>query len=95
MGEFDIANNFVKKDSLSNALMIEAAYQVVKGLDAVVRYDRFDPLQSRDKDDISRLIVGFEVHPYSFVEIRPQYRLQMEHPSITNDTFVVQFHLWY
>ncbi len=95
MGEYDIANNYVQKDSLSSALMIEAAYQLVKGLDAVVRYDRFDPLNSRDNDDISRLIVGFEFHPYSFIEVRPQYRFQMEHPSITNDTFLVQFHLWY
>jgi hypothetical protein len=95
MGEYDIANNYVKQDSASTALMIEAAYSLVKGLDAVVRYDRFDPLTSRENDDISRLIVGFEFHPYSFVEIRPQYRFQMEHPSIMNDTFLVQFHLWY
>jgi hypothetical protein len=95
MGEYDIAKNYVKKDSSSNALMIEAAYRVVKGLEAVVRYDRFDPLTSRTKDDISRLVVGFEFHPYSFIEIRPQYRFQMEHPTIKNDTFLIQFHLWY
>ena len=95
MAEYDIANNYVKADSASNALMIEAAYRVVKGVEAVVRYDRFDPLTSRDKDDISRLIVGCEIHPYSFVEIRPQYRFQMEDPSIMNDTFLIQFHLWY
>lgn len=95
MGEYDIANNYVKQDSASTALMIEASYRLIKGIEAVVRYDRFDPLDSVDKDDISRLIVGFEIHPYSFVEIRPQYRFQMEHPSIMNDTFLVQFHLWY
>ncbi len=95
MGEYDIANNYVKQDSASNALMIEASYRLLKGLEAVVRYDRFDPLTSRNKDDISRLIVGFEFYPYSFIEIRPQFRFQMEHPSITNDTFLIQFHLWY
>lgn len=95
MGEYDIANNYVKQDSASSALMIEAAYMVVKGLETVVRYDRFDPLTKVNQDDISRLIVGFEFHPYSFIEIRPQYRFQMEHPSITDDTFLIQFHLWY
>ncbi len=95
MGEYDIAKNYVKQDSSSTAMMIEAAYRIVKGLEAVVRYDRFDPLTSRTKDDISRLIVGFEFHPYSFVELRPQYRFQMENPSIKNDTFLIQFHLWY
>ena len=95
MGEYDIANNYVKRDTASTALMIEASYRLIKGLEAAVRYDRFDPLTSREKDDVSRLIVGFEFHPYSFVEIRPQYRFQMEHPSIMNDTFLIQFHLWY
>jgi hypothetical protein len=95
MGEYDIADNYVKKDSASSALMIKAAYRVIKGLEAIVRYDRFDPLTDVSEDDISRLIVGFEFYPYSFIEIRPQYRFQMEHPSITNDTFLIQFHLWY
>ena len=95
MGEYDIAKNYVKQDSSSSAMMIQASYRFVKGLEAVIRYDRFDPLTSRDKDDISRLIFGFEFHPYSFIEIRPQYRLQMEHPTIRNDTFLIQMHLWY
>lgn len=95
MGEYDIANNYVKQDSASSALMIEGAYRLFKGVEAVVRYDRFDPLTDVDKDDISRLIVGFEIHPYSFIEVRPQYRFQMEHPEITDDTFLVQLHLWY
>ena len=66
MGEYDIANNYVKQDSASTAMMIEASYKIIKGLSAVVRYDRFDPIDSRDKDDISRLIVGFEIHPIQF-----------------------------
>lgn len=95
LGEYDIANSYVKKDSASSALMIEAAYNLFKGVEAVVRYDRFDPLTDVNNDDISRLIVGFELFPYSFIEVRPQYRHQMEHPEITDDTFLVQLHLWY
>jgi len=75
--------------------MIEAAYQVIKGLDAVVRYDRFDPLADVENEELSRIIVGFEIFPWSFIEIRPQYRIQMEDPSVDNDAFVLQFHFWY
>lgn len=95
MGEYDIANNYIKQDSASSAVMIEAAYKLFKGAEAVVRYDRFDPLTKVNDDDISRVIVGFEFFPYSFIEVRPEYRHQMEHPDITDDTFLVQLHLWY
>ena len=75
--------------------MLEAAYNFTDGVELVLRYDRFDPLTDREKDELSRLIIGFELHPYSFIEIRPQYRMQMEDPKIANDSFVVQFHLYY
>ncbi|HVO72831.1 MAG TPA: hypothetical protein VMT35_02310, partial [Ignavibacteriaceae bacterium] len=42
LGEFDVANDYISKDSSSTALMIEGAYELIKGLQAVVRYDRFD-----------------------------------------------------
>jgi len=41
------------------------------------------------------MIFGFEFHPYSFIEVRPQYRLVMEDPSVENDSFVLQLHFWY
>lgn len=95
MGEFDIANNYLFKDTSSAALMIEAAYRIIKGLEFVVRLDRFDPNSKIDKDELTRVIVGFEIFPFSFIEIRPQYRIQMEDPKIDNDSFVLQFHIWY
>ncbi|HVO74459.1 MAG TPA: hypothetical protein VMT35_10585, partial [Ignavibacteriaceae bacterium] len=106
LGEFDIAPRYlnvlpdnISKDSSSTALMIEGAYELIKGLQAVVRYDRFDPSTDIDKDEVSRLILGFEIFPYSFIEIRPQYRLQMDasdkDPKVNKDSFVLQFHFWY
>ena len=95
MGEFDIANDYIKKDSASTAMMVEVAYRVIKGLEAVVRFDRFDPNSDIDKDELTRLVIGFEIFPYSFIEIRPQYRLQMEDPGIENDAALIQFHIWY
>lgn len=95
LGEYDIANNLTAVEADANALMIKANYQIVKGLEAVVRYDRFDPDKDVNNDELSRWIFGFEFFPYSFIEFRPQYRLQMEHPSINNNSFVLQFHLYY
>ena len=65
------------------------------GLEAVVRYDKIDPNDIIDKDEISRLIVGFEFFPYSFIEIRPQYRFIFEDSSVDNDAMVIQLHFWY
>lgn len=95
LAEYDLANNLSKPDVKSNVLMLEAAYGIVTGLDAVVRYDRIDYNDAIDSDEISRLILGFEFHPYSFIELRPQYRLVLENSSVDNDSFVLQLHFWY
>ncbi len=95
MGEYDMADDYLYKDSASTALMVEAAYRIIKGLEAVVRLDRFDPNSKFDKDEYTRVIIGFEIFPFSFIEIRPQYRIQMEDPSIDNDSALIHFHIWY
>jgi hypothetical protein len=33
--------------------------------------------------------------PYYYVEVRPQYRINMETPSVKNDQPVVQMHVWF
>jgi len=95
MGEYDIANDLLQKDSASSALMVEAAYNIIKGLDAIVRLDRFDPNSKANKDELTRVVIGFEIFPYSFIEIRPQYRIQIENPSVDNDSALLQFHIFY
>ena len=95
MAEYDIARSYLIIDSLTNALMIEASYKIVKGLEATLRYDRLDPSTHRTNDDRSRIVIGLDLFPFPFVEIVPQYRVQMEHPSIPNDAFNIQFHLLY
>jgi hypothetical protein len=95
LAEYDMANDLQDMDVKSNMLMVEAAYGILTGLDAVVRYDRIDRNADVDSDEVSRMIFGFEFHPYSFIEVRPQYRLVMEDPSVENDSFVLQLHFWY
>jgi hypothetical protein len=95
MGEYDIADGLLADDAKTNVMMIEATYKIIKGLDAVVRYDWYDTNADVKDDEFSRVVLGFEIFPYSFMEIRPQFRLQMEKPSVENNTLLVQFHLFY
>lgn len=95
IGEYDIAKNLTANNVDANALMVKADYLIVKGLDAAVRYDRFDPNTNVSNDELSRWILGFEFFPYDFIELRPQFRIQMEHPNIPDNSFVLQFHLYY
>lgn len=95
IGEYDFANDLTGTDIKSGALMIEASYRIIRGLDAVIRYDRFDPDSDIEKDEVSRVVFGFEFFPYSFIEIRPQFRLQMEDPDVNNNSFVIQSHIYY
>lgn len=95
MGEYDIAEDYITAGTKSNAMMIEAAYQLTVGLEAIVRYDSFDPNIDFNDDEHAHLILGFEFFPYSFVELRPQYRFNIENPNVKNDAFVMQFHFYY
>jgi hypothetical protein len=93
--EYDLATDYRVSDTKSSFAMVEASYTIFKGLDAVLRYDRFDPDTKSDDDDLNRYILGFEFFPYSFIEIRPQFRFQSEKPSVVNNSAVIQFHLYY
>ncbi|MBI5729883.1 MAG: hypothetical protein HY963_01990 [Ignavibacteriales bacterium] len=95
MGEYDMTSDYVGDGIKSSAMMIEAAYQLMVGLEAIVRYDRFDPNVDKSKDEHAHLVLGFEFFPYSFVEVRPQYRINIEDADLKNDAFVLQFHFWY
>ena len=75
--------------------MAQAAYVIVIGLEVIVRYDWFDPNVDVSNDEIAHLIIGFEFVPYSFIEIRPQYRFIIETPKVDNDAVVIQMHFYY
>ena len=101
LGEFDLGENVSTNGVKSNYAMVEAAYTVTLGLEAVIRYDRFDPNTSNNRDELQHIVVGFEWYPYSFIEIRPQYRFMLDHPNAENSVIVnhgsavIQFHFWY
>jgi hypothetical protein len=95
LAEYDIANDLLDEDTKSNMLMVQATYVIILGLEAYARYDWLDMDTNNDAGTIAHLILGFEFIPYSFIEIRPQYRFIIEDPSVDNNAAVIQFHFWY
>ncbi|NNG28136.1 MAG: hypothetical protein HKM87_11450 [Ignavibacteriaceae bacterium] len=95
LAEYDQAKNLLEADINSSMLMVQAAYIIMVGLEAYARYDWLDKDIDRNTETIAHLILGFEFIPYSFIEIRPQYRFIIEDPVLNNDAVVIQFHFWY
>ena len=95
LAEFDLGNDVSSDSTKSNYAMAELSYVITLGLEAVVRYDRVDQNINVSNDELQHIILGFEWFPYSFIEIRPQYRFILEDPKENNDAVVVQFHFWY
>jgi len=94
MGEYDIAKDYLASGTTTKAIMIEATYNLTVGLDAVVRYDKLETGLTIGDKNFSHLIIGAEFFPYSFIELRPQYRINYagDHKE---GSFVLQFHFWY
>jgi hypothetical protein len=95
LSEYDIAADYLVRDTKSSAFMLEVSYLLSVGLEAIVRFDHFDPDINIEKDEHAHLIIGLEFFPYSFIELRPQYRIKIEEPEVDNNSFVLQFHFWY
>lgn len=93
--EYDVAQNLLKKDSDASALMAELSYNITNGLDAIARYDAYNPDTKSSGNEFSHIILGFEVFPYSFVELRPQFRINTDAQKNKTNSFVLQFHLFY
>ncbi len=77
------------------ATFAELAVLAIDGIWAIVKYDRFDPNQGVGDNDVSRLTLGLEIFAYPMVEIRPQYRIEMEDADVDNNIFLVQTHFWF
>ncbi len=84
------------------AAYAELDIRAMQGLWLTGKFDMFDPLQGVSDDDssavtnsVKRLTFGLELFPWSFIEVRPQYRLNIETPSVSNDQLLVQMHVWY
>lgn len=84
----------------------ELAYRIIQGLWIIGRLDMFDPVQGFADDwtvsdpppsynSLKRYTFSMEFFPYPFIEVRPMFRLYDEKPSIDNNQFIVQTHVWF
>ncbi|MEW6653228.1 MAG: hypothetical protein AB1394_07135 [Bacteroidota bacterium] len=94
MGEYDIAKDYLASGTTTKVLMLEAAYNLFVGLDVVARYDKLETGLAAGETKFAHLIIGVEFFPYSFVELRPQYRINYAGNN-NEGSFVLQFHFWY
>ncbi|MBS4029192.1 MAG: hypothetical protein KGZ58_11245 [Ignavibacteriales bacterium] len=95
-GQFDAyTSSIINKDNKTFASFVEFDYNITRGICLIGKYDLFDALQGIKDTELNRVTLGCEFFPYSFVEVRPQVRINSEKPTIENNQFLVQTHLWF
>ncbi len=105
LGEIDWTDNSLQLmfgpggpgyDVLGNQKTMAAYGEVdvllIDGVWATATYGFFDPNQGVSNNDVSRLTLGLEIFPYPMVEVRPQYRIELEEQD---NLALVQLHFWF
>jgi hypothetical protein len=92
---FSPFTNTITRGPRAMAAYAEADIQAVQGVWLTGKFDIFDPDQGVPDNEVKRITFGFEFFPYYYVEVRPQYRINLETPRIDNDQLVVQMHAWF
>ena len=106
LGEIDWTKNYMvgpaNPGGNLSAAFAEIDFRAIQGVWIIGKFDMVDPVEGVADDDASpftntvkRLTLGFEIFPFSFVDLRPQYRIVMETPGISNDVALVQMHAWF
>jgi hypothetical protein len=88
--------NAANRDLKQFALMVEADYPLVQGLDLKLMYDFFDPNTDAKSGAVKRYSGGFEFMPFSGVEVRPLLRITKDTTTPNRDYTDVHvlFHLY-
>jgi len=89
-----IAEDYNGRDVKSAAAMAELTYLITVGLEALIRYDKWDPNSDVENDEL-HIDSRTGIFSLQFVEIKTQYRFHIEEPKVDNNAVVLQFHFWY
>jgi hypothetical protein len=81
------------------AWMLEGTFEVFHGVHLYLRLDNWDPDKSVPGETFTRTVLGLELHPFPYLEIRPQYRMNGEPgtealPEVRNNKIEVQVHIY-
>lgn len=100
LGELDL--HTVSRTGSDTAVTCLSAFHEVdveafRGVNVKLRYDWQDGNVKKLDDHRHRLTFGVEVHPYTFVEVIAQYRLNLEPESHArdDDAGLLQIHGWF
>jgi len=89
------ARNSTGTQLTQRAIMIEADYPIIEGVDLKFIYDYFDPNVDLKTGTATRYSAGFEFFPISGVEVRPLYRFTDDTVLNTKTTDIhVLFHFY-
>lgn len=92
----DIASPAGSSERKSTITFQELNYHVLKGLNAKVRYETYDPDDDVSGDDLKRYMAGVDILPYPFIEFNLQYR-HTDDPAIVEEynEYLFMAHLWF
>ncbi|MBI4822531.1 MAG: hypothetical protein HY791_40095 [Deltaproteobacteria bacterium] len=97
LGELDVQTRTPEGGDAVTALSAfhEVDVEAHRGINLKLRYDWRDANLSNLDDHRHRLTFGFEIHPYTFVEVIAQYRLNLEPGSRDDNEGILQVHGWF
>ncbi len=106
-GQFNSYGSTIVDEKIKTmAFYSELDIQLIQGLWAIGKFDKFDPVQGiKDIDTIdtsinqfnskTRISFGLEVFINNFIELHPQFRINLEKPDIENNQFLLLTHIWF
>ena len=77
------------------AVFSEIGIRPQQGVWLLTRYEVFDEQQGVKDNELQRLTIGFEIFPFTFMEVRPQYRIYLDKASKNNNIALWQMHIWF
>ena len=101
-GEADFTRNriapsgfAIDRSADAMAAFAAAEYRIARGVWATGKYDIFDPARGASSDEFRRVTLGLELFPRPFIELRPQFRINLETPRVGNNVGLLQLHAWF
>ncbi len=101
IGQYTVNHRAVdgERSTTGLAAMHQVDYLITRGISAMMRYDWADSDVEVAFDSRHRLQLGFDIHPYTYLELNVRYRHNWtnteERASIGGDDLVFIVHGWY
>jgi len=97
LGEMDFTSDYSQQGATGYAFYSEFSARILQGLDLVASYSMYDPDVELTGVDLKRFILGMDIIPVSYVELKPQYRIitTAADPDYSRSELIIQSHFWF